>query len=115
MEELFSALIDLMKSGRPGALCIVADAKGSAPQIVGAKMLYADGQIIAGTIGGGAIEYQVMQRLPELIAAGKPTLLHFNLEEDVGMKCGGSMTIYMEPVAEQYRLVIFGAGQSAPP
>jgi xanthine dehydrogenase accessory factor len=110
MEDLYRELLRLIEQGEAGALAIVTESRGSAPQVVGAKMLVAGGRVVAGTIGGGAIEHRVVSDLPDIIAAGAPKHLGYDLEKDLGMACGGQMSVYVEPLPRKWRLVIFGAG-----
>jgi xanthine dehydrogenase accessory factor len=98
---------------REGAvLATVVEVTGSAPQIPGAKLLVrADGAAF-GTIGGGAVEREVLRRAAALFEAGaEPTLLwRVNLTRELGMCCGGEMSVFFERVRARERLVLFGAG-----
>lgn len=73
------------------ARVVVADVQGSAPRETGAAMLvWKDGQ--SGTIGGGALEFELAQ-LARNGAAG--TSKHA-LGPDMGQCCGGSVKILTE-------------------
>ena len=63
-----------------------------------------------GTVGGGNIEMTVIEEAKKVCRQSSPVKLVLNLEEDAGMKCGGTVEIYIEPVTPLYELVIFGAG-----
>ena len=65
---------------------------------------------IHGTVGGGALEHQVMQLAPEVLAARAPRLVHFDLSKDLGMGCGGHVSVFLEPLGVEERLLLFGAG-----
>lgn len=91
-------------------LCIVIDANGSTPRKAGSKMIvHADGSI-AGTIGGGSVEMQANVEALNILRTGKPKVVKYQLEKDLGMQCGGNMTIYFEPFFPPAQLIIFGAG-----
>lgn len=110
MQSIFSKADEIKNGQVPAALCIVVDSQGSTPRKQGAKMIvYADGSVF-GTIGGGSIEKEVTQRAIELISSGKPEKCVFNLGPDLGMHCGGSMEVYIEPINTAQKLYIFGAG-----
>ena len=110
MQNIFSKAEELKRESKPAALCIVVDAQGSTPRKQGAKMIvYPDGSVY-GSIGGGSIEREVVEKAKEQIMAGKPLKCVFRLEDDLGMHCGGSMEVYIEPVNPVQKLYIFGAG-----
>jgi len=110
MVSFFKTLAEIDQSRLPAALCIITRSSGSTPGKVGAKMLvYADNST-EGTIGGGNIEQLVTNKIPELIEAGKPTTLKFDLTKDAAMECGGKVEVYVEPLSAGLPLFIFGAG-----
>jgi xanthine dehydrogenase accessory factor len=82
---------------------------------VGAKLLVnAHGQILAGTVGGGALEAVVIHRLVRAIAEREAQELEHHLTDDeastLGMTCGGSIRLFLEPYVGHPRLVLVGAG-----
>ena len=110
MKNIYSEAEEAMNTSRRAALCIVVETHGSTPRKSGAKMIvYADGSN-SGTVGGGSIEKEVMEKAKEIISSGIPGKYTFNLEQDLGMHCGGSMEVYIEPVNPLNKLYIFGAG-----
>lgn len=91
-------------------LITIISITGSAPQRVGAKMaIFKDGSIL-GTIGGGAVEYKLMEMAEDFFSKNKPILYTLHLTRDLGMCCGGSMQFFIEQIELPPRLVIFGAG-----
>jgi len=109
-DAVFREAADALAARRPFALCTVVATRGSAPQDVGARMVvYATGEPV-GTVGGGRIEWTAIQearrRLAEDGAAG---LLDVDLTE-LGMSCGGQMTVFIDVLRPRERLVVFGAG-----
>lgn len=113
MREVYEELLRLQDAGAPGALAVVTGAKGSTPQVLGAKMVVrADGTLV-GTVGGGAFELAVVQAALEVIDEGVPRNVQFSLTGELGMCCGGTMQAFIEPVTARERLVIFGAGHVA--
>ena len=110
MQSIFSKAEEIKNEQSHAALCIVVDTQGSTPRKQGAKMIvYADSSIF-GTIGGGSIEKEVAEKAMGIIASGKPEKCVFNLGTDLGMHCGGSMEVYIEPIGTAQKLYIFGAG-----
>jgi xanthine dehydrogenase accessory factor len=115
VRDVTEALLAMLRAGRDGALATVIAARGSTPQVPGARLLLeADGTTI-GTVGGGAIERLVIEALTDVKARGEPRVLACDLAKELGMCCGGSMEIFLEPVLAAQRLILFGAGHVAQP
>jgi xanthine dehydrogenase accessory factor len=113
--QLAAAVLELLEGRRvgPAALATVIRRSGSAPQVVGARMLlYADDSGL-GTVGGGAIEQQVLDACRHVLRTGLPRTIEAHLVRDLGMCCGGSMEVFVEYVQAQARLIIVGGGHVA--
>ncbi|MCL2618476.1 MAG: XdhC/CoxI family protein [Defluviitaleaceae bacterium] len=104
-----------LESGRRVALAAVTDVSGSAPGTVGAMMAVCDDGTQAGTIGGGAVEHDVLTRIGLAFASGEGFEFDYDLGKGggVGMVCGGRMKGYVSLLRPNRRLVIFGAGHIA--
>jgi len=115
MRDVTVAVLELLERGEAGALATVVKTTGSTPQVPGARLLLrADGSTV-GTVGGGALEQRVLDALQRVRASGEPTTVACDLARELGMCCGGSMELFLEPVRAAPRLVIFGAGHVAKP
>jgi xanthine dehydrogenase accessory factor len=102
------------RSGTPCALCTVIQSSGSVPRRPGSKMLVgADGAILAGTIGGGAMEGRAIDLAREAIADGEAKTGSFRLSDpaqgDAGV-CGGTVEVFVEPMAAPPTVLVVGAG-----
>ena len=110
----YQLLNELLREGSPLALCTVIGIKGSTPRKLGAKMLVQpDGTpygTILGTIGGGAIEHLVRAKALEIIKKGTAEVVEVALASELGMCCGGQMSIFIEPLENQPHLIVLGAG-----
>ena len=98
MQEILNDLKIVFEQGIPAVLCLVIETTGSTPRKAGSKMLVFGDGTIKGTIGGGNIEYQVIQDALKLISCGEPLIKKFNLEHDLKMHCGGTMDVYFEAI-----------------
>jgi xanthine dehydrogenase accessory factor len=77
------------------ARVVIAGVKGSSPREVGAAMLvWAGGQ--SGTIGGGALEWQAVQRARLMLAEGGARFDREALGPDLGQCCGGVVSLLTE-------------------
>ena len=109
--DIFEEIVRLKKIGRPSALATIVECRGSSPQKQGAKMLVRDDGSTLGTLGGGCLEADVVQHCLMAVRDGQPRTIPFELnEKEGGLVCGGSVTVYVEPVLADPRLVVLGAG-----
>ena len=102
MQTLFQNIAQAHRRGESLVLCTVIERFGSAPRGSGAMMaVFSDGTT-AGTIGGGAVEYETIRcaisALSDGIAQSKTFLLTPNDAADIGMICGGSVTVRISPI-----------------
>ncbi len=100
--NVWQAAADLIRQSRSGALATVARVRGSTPVPAGTKMLVgAEGRLI-GSVGGGCVEAEVIGAALEAQAQKRPALLthHLNadLAGDLGLSCGGTVDIFVEPL-----------------
>ncbi len=110
MSKFYHKVIHALEERRLSALCIVTSIRGSVPGKAGAKMIVFSDGTIDGTVGGGAIEKQVIADALEAIKSNRILSREYSLGADLSMTCGGSVTIYIEPLRKSARLYIFGAG-----
>ncbi|MFC1849726.1 XdhC family protein [candidate division CSSED10-310 bacterium] len=108
--DIFSKMAELIREGTSFALCIVTHTAGSTPRKTGAKMLVFPDRKVIGTIGGGALEENIISQAISILETSSPQSLIINLKTDLEMICGGSVEVYIEPFSEKPRLIIFGAG-----
>lgn len=92
------------------ALATVIERSGSAPQIVGARLLLHDDGRQVGTVGGGAIEAEVIAACRSALRDGNARRIRHNLVRDLGMCCGGTMEVLVEFVQPMPRLLVIGGG-----
>lgn len=113
--ELWRKLQQLHAGGVGSVLVTVAAVRGSTPADAGAKMLVTEGGAQWGTVGGGKIEARAICHALGLLAGegGERCGMEcWNLQRDVGMTCGGEMTLLFEVMKADagWRIFIFGAG-----
>ncbi len=112
MNLLIDKIQEILLNNNSAALCTIVETKGSTPRKVGAKMIvYQDGKI-AGTIGGGNLEKNVIANALEQLKLNQPKTYKHNLLHEHNMCCGGYLSIYIEPIMKKNKLYIFGAGHT---
>jgi xanthine dehydrogenase accessory factor len=69
---------------------------------------------LRGTVGGGAIEQQIIDAARALLEAPEQTrVIETHLTHELGMCCGGRMKVFLEKHGAPARLTVFGAGHVA--
>ncbi|MDB4285728.1 xanthine dehydrogenase accessory protein XdhC [bacterium] len=110
MASLWKKIEDWEGQGKRAALCTIIHTKGSTPQKSGAKMLVGEDKEIHGSVGGGALEFRVIEDAVSVIRKGRPKVFEHTLLQDHNMCCGGTVEVYIEPIMTKTALYIFGAG-----
>ena len=108
--NFYHQLNQLILENKEAVMCIITHTSGSSPRKAGSKMIVLPGRNIIGTVGGGSIEYQAITDALEVLRSGIPLKKQYDLEDDLGMHCGGQVEIYFDPIRPLIDLYIFGAG-----
>lgn len=108
--------------GEAAMLLRVGATRGSVPREEGTTMLVCASEV-AGTIGGGHLEWQAIARAREALAQGRaePEVWSVSLGPSLGQCCGGALSLHFEPLSAQslaawasppprFRLQLYGAG-----
>ncbi len=115
MTTMTNTMVELAEARLDHVVVTLASIRGSAPQVVGAKMLVTANGRHCGTVGGGKIEAHCIRFAQEHLNRKGQTELHtWNLQKDIGMSCGGEVTMLFEPqIFSQWTIAVFGAGHVA--
>ena len=114
-DDVWRALARWRAERRRFVLATVTETRGFTPRKAGAHMLIGEGGTNVGTVGGGAIELEVCRTALELLRSGGTAEVRRHLTQELGMCCGGAMTVFLEVVDAAPRLFVFGAGYIAKP
>ena len=89
-----SAALEAFFAANPDAIaCELTSVRGSSPREQGTFMLVGLGAVF-GTIGGGALEYMVIDHARRLIAEGRAEeAMDVPLGPEIGQCCGGRVTV----------------------
>lgn len=114
---LWKTCQELSEEGKAFVMVTLTNARGSIPQDEGAKIIITQEGRHSGTIGGGKIELAVIRKAQEILGkvqACPPETITWNLQTEIGMSCGGEVTLLFEYFHEaQWPIAIFGAGHVA--
>ncbi len=96
--RVWRQLTDFVTRHGRAALITVHDVKGSAPREVGARMAVRPDGAFHGTIGGGQLEFRMLDIAREMLGAGRgpARIVDQALGPDLGQCCGGRVKILIE-------------------
>lgn len=100
LKPILRVALKEIEAGRPAVLVSILAAHGSTPRGAGAAMLVGAAGVLAGTIGGGALEH----RAAEMALSSPSPRASFRLDNGeaaaLGMVCGGSAELLFTPLSE---------------
>ena len=90
-------------AGAPMAIATVVETWKSAPCPTGTHMLvHADGRFV-GSVSGGCVEADVLERAQMILAGAPAVLRRYGVADDaawdVGLPCGGDIQVLVQPVS----------------
>jgi len=116
-KDVLDVLTEMRTKKQPFAVATVVETLGSVSAKTGSKtVIDKDGQVLAGWVGGGCAESAVCEEAVCCIASGETSIIDIDLNDEilgVGMPCGGSMRVYVEPVLPRPILWVMGHGRVA--
>jgi xanthine dehydrogenase accessory factor len=110
--EVLRVALEALERGRRVVLASVVARHGSAPSTPGQKLCLLEDLSAVGTIGGGAVEKAVLAEMARAMAdpVSAPKMETFRLGASLGMCCGGSVEILIEPMHPAVHALVIGAG-----
>ena len=103
MNGIFTTLLYEMEKHHDTVLCTIIADSGSTPRGKGAQMLVGDAGLLSGTIGGGAVEGGAIALGRTLLRERRSAVHEYKLRhndgEDIGMVCGGDVTVHLQFIA----------------
>lgn len=114
VEDVLDAAVQALRNGQRAVLATVVACRGSVPRKEGSKLLFCEDGSLVGSVGGGVLEHRVIERCRELIHAWVrvPESLEIDLspEGSLDARCGGTVTVFLDPLGSLNRLIVVGAG-----
>ncbi len=103
--QVFQSTAQWLKQGRRVVLATVVETWGSAPRPAGALLAVRDDGQVAGSVSGGCVEDDLIERIRKQELAGdKPELTVYGITKEeaarFGLPCGGQLRIVLEPLRE---------------
>jgi xanthine dehydrogenase accessory factor len=85
------------------ALATLIRVRGSAPRLPGARLCLTRTGRMAGSVSGGCVENDVYERAVQVLDSGQPVVASYGISDElgieVGLSCGGSIDVLIEPFA----------------
>ena len=115
--HLYLTAAELASRRQAFAIATVVRVEGSSSARRGSKaIIAADGKLLVGWVGGGCAESAVRSEALLSLESERPRLITVDMSDEelgVGMPCGGTMEIFIEPVLPKPELLIVGHGRIA--
>ena len=110
MLNWIEALQAYKEKKEPVALVTVTKCLGSTPCVVSSRMIVAKDRSIHGTIGGGKLEFKVIDEAILALKENRIIEASYTLGPEFEQCCGGKVEFIIEPMNQSPELFLFGAG-----
>ncbi|MBL4660974.1 MAG: XdhC family protein [Alcanivoracaceae bacterium] len=110
--NIWQTILQLLKSRHSLYLLTVIESSGSAPGRRGFKMMVADNGELYGSIGGGIMEYNLVEKAKSLLLATSSESFtvkqvhNGSSESSSGMICSGTQIVAFTPLFDQHKEII---------
>jgi xanthine dehydrogenase accessory factor len=118
--DIYEKILELEKNNQSFVIATVVNTSGSVPGKTGFKMVIKNDGTAFGTVGGGAIEVEVIKEAVKRLPAGESGIKEYLLSDNesleksektvIPMKCSGQAAIYYEVHGSLTTIYIFGGG-----
>lgn len=116
-KEIIDVIQQLRDAGNPFAVATVVETIGSVSARTGSKaVIDHEGHVVAGWVGGGCAESTTCEAALQCMRTSETAVIDVDMNDEVlgvGMPCGGSMRVYIEPQLPKPCLWIMGHGRVA--
>ncbi len=100
MNNIFTTILDIVKTGEDLVLARIVNSKGSTPRTSGARMVVRRNRSLSGTIGGGLVEASAIKAAMDAFKTGCSALFELDLSSETlaetEMICGGHLQVLCE-------------------
>jgi xanthine dehydrogenase accessory factor len=100
MRDILKAIERADSLGEKAALATVVSTIRSAPRQPGEKMVVREGGPFVGSVSGGCVEADLVERAKAVFAGADPGVVHYGVADseawEVGLSCGGEIDVWLE-------------------
>ena len=101
MKDVLPGLKEWQAQGEEIALATVLRVERSAPRPAGARLGVTRSGRMVGSVSGGCVESDVVERAIQTLDSGKSAVVNYGIADElgfqVGLSCGGSIDVLIEP------------------
>ena len=105
--------LEWARAGKGAALATVIETWGSAPRRTGSMMVVSGAGDMMGSVSGGCVEGAVVLEAQDALEDGQPRVLEYGVADGdafaVGLACGGTIRILVEPIGAAVSLEMLTA------
>lgn len=102
LHDIPETALDWHRAGRGAVLATVIETWGSAPRQAGSQMVVSGDGAMMGSVSGGCVEGAVVAEAEAALRDGLARLLSYGVADEtafaVGLACGGTVRVLLEPV-----------------
>ena len=110
MKDVAAELELWLASSQPVAIATVVRISGSAPRPLGATLVAQAEEKIAGSVSNGCVESAVYEEAMAVLKDGRARVVNYGISDEfaftVGLSCGGSIDVLVEPVGALHRAAL---------
>jgi xanthine/CO dehydrogenase XdhC/CoxF family maturation factor len=102
LRDILEAVAEARRQGQLAALATVVKVRGSTYRRPGARMLVMPDGTMVGSISGGCLEGDILEKARQVLATGTPLLVTYDMTSDddivwgLGLGCNGVMYVLIE-------------------
>ena len=100
MQDILEAIDEAAAAGEKVVVATVIDTIRSAPRQPGAKMVVRESGRFTGSVSGGCVEADVVERAQQIFAGEEARRVHYGVTDgeawEVGLSCGGEIDVWVE-------------------
>ncbi len=101
MREILRELDRWLEQGEEIALATLVQTHGASPRPPGARLALTRSGSMIGSVSNGCVESDVFERALRVLDEGRPVLQSYGIDDElgpaVGLSCGGSIDVLIEP------------------
>lgn len=102
--QVLQQAIAWQEEGRQVWLVTVVETWGSAPRPPGALLAMRDDGLVVGSVSGGCVEDDLIDRVRQGERVGKPSMIRYGVSREeaarFGLPCGGTLRLVQEPLGD---------------
>jgi xanthine dehydrogenase accessory factor len=107
MRDILPEIERWQQDGEEIALATVIRATGSAPRPAGGKLAVTPSGRMSGSVSGGCVEGAVYELALDVLKSGRSHVAQYGISNelawDVGLSCGGTIEVFVEPFQGGFR------------